>query len=71
MDLKKIGEFIRKYRKDKKLSQSELAELSGFSLRSIQSWERGETSIDLINFAKLMNVLGRSIFISESSEELK
>lgn len=36
-----FAEKLRKARKDKKLSQSELAELVGVHYRTIQNWEKG------------------------------
>ena len=36
-----FGEKLRKARKDKKLSQSDLAELVGVHYRTIQNWEKG------------------------------
>jgi len=39
------------------MSQAELAEKSGVSLRTIQGWERGKTS-DLERFAAVLEALG-------------
>lgn len=41
MDQKKIGEFIQKLRKSKKLTQDELADKLGVSSKSVSRWETG------------------------------
>ena len=44
MDQIKIGKFIAKLRKEKKLTQEELAVLLGVSNKSVSRWENGETT---------------------------
>lgn len=56
MDLK-----LREIRKRKKLSQTELAELIGVKLRTIGSWERGETVPNIEQAWNCAVVLGCSI----------
>ncbi len=41
MDKVKIGQFIANCRKDKKLTQEQLAEKLGISINAISKWERG------------------------------
>lgn len=41
MDTKKIGTFIARCRKDKQMTQKQLAEQLGVSDKSISKWERG------------------------------
>ena len=41
MNVKKVGEFIKQKRKDKKLTQKELAEKLSITDRAISKWERG------------------------------
>lgn len=41
MDQIKIGKFIASCRKDKKLTQKELAEKLGITDRAISKWENG------------------------------
>lgn len=41
MDQEKIGKFISILRKEKKLTQKELATLLGVSDKSVSKWERG------------------------------
>lgn len=56
MDLK-----LREIRKRKKLSQTELADLIGVKLRTIGSWERGETVPNIEQAWNCAVVLGCSI----------
>ena len=41
MDIKKVGKFIASCRKEKNMTQKELAELIGVTDKSISKWERG------------------------------
>ena len=52
-----ISERVRNYRIDYPLTQKQLADRSGVSLRSIQRFENGE-DIQLGNLIKLLSALG-------------
>lgn len=52
-----LGERIRTYRLDYPMTQKELADKSGVSVRSIQNFEHGE-DIQLSNFIKISKALG-------------
>ena len=41
MDTKKIGAFLKQCRKEKNLTQEQLAEVFGVSARTVSKWERG------------------------------
>lgn len=58
MDFEKIGKFIAKLRKDKKLTQLQLAELTGASDKTISKWENGNSFPDLAYQSKLCEALG-------------
>lgn len=58
---KDIGEEIKKARKAKKLSQFELAELTGVDEKQIYRIEAGLSSPKLENFLKISNVLSLKI----------
>ena len=47
MDQEKIGKFIAELRKQKKLTQEQLAEKLGVTSKSISRWENGKTMPDL------------------------
>lgn len=61
MNQKKIGLFIAKCRKTKKLTQMELAEKLGVSDRSISNWENGICLPDASLYRPLCDVLGITI----------
>ena len=59
MNVKRVGEFIKQKRKEKKLTQKELAEKLSITDRAISKWERNEAKPDidkLIAISKLFNV---------------
>lgn len=47
MDQKKVGSFLRELRKEKQLTQEQLAERFGVTNRSISRWETGSNMPDL------------------------
>lgn len=59
MDSKKIGLFLKKLRKEKKLTQEQIAEIFGVSGRTVSRWETGTNMPDLsilIQIADYYNV---------------
>jgi transcriptional regulator with XRE-family HTH domain len=71
----KIGKNITFYRKEKGLSQTDLAKKLGLSLRSIQNYEYGITSLNiekLVNIASIIEVkLSDLLEINVESEEIQ
>ena len=57
MNQERIGKFIAKCRKDKKMTQSELAEKLGVTDKSIGNWENGRNMPDLSLFKPLCDEL--------------
>ncbi len=57
MDQEKIGKFIATMRKEKNLTQEELAEILGVSNKSISRWENGKNMPDLSLFKPLCDEL--------------
>ena len=57
MDQEKIGKFIATMRKEKNLTQEELAEKLGVSNKSISRWENGKNMPDLSLFKPLCDEL--------------
>jgi len=53
-----VGMFLKQKRKEKKLTQAELAQMSGVSVMSIRRYESNERSPKTDELAKLGNVLG-------------
>lgn len=61
MNQKKIGEFIAKSRKEKKLTQADLAEKLGVTEKSVSNWENGRNMPDLSLFKSLCENLDITI----------
>ena len=57
MDQEMIGKFISECRKEKKLTQAQLAEMLGVSDKSISRWENGKTMPDLSLYEPLCKAL--------------
>ena len=55
-----IGERIKVYRKEKNLTQGQLAELIGVSTQAVSKWETGAGMPDISQIVPLANVLGIS-----------
>ncbi|MDR3679485.1 MAG: pentapeptide repeat-containing protein [Flavipsychrobacter sp.] len=58
MDTKMIGSRIAKARKEKNMSQAQLAQLLFISPQAVGKWERGESIPDIITFNRLAEILG-------------
>lgn len=71
MDQEKIGKFISKLRKEKNMTQEELAEKLGVSSKSISRWETGRNMPDLSLLKLLCEILGVSINELLSGERIK
>ena len=71
MNQEKIGKFIAKCRKDKNMTQSELAEKLGVTDKSIGNWENGRNMPDLSLFKPLCDELDITINELLSGERLK
>ena len=72
MNQQKIGEFLKHLRKDKGLTQEQLAEEFGVSSRSISRWENGNTMPDIsiiIELADFYDVDIREIICGERKSE--
>ena len=71
MDQQKVGQFLKELRKEKSVTQAELAEMLGVSNRSISRWENGTTMPDfdlLIELAKYYDVEVGEILDGERKE---
>ena len=61
MDQIKIGKFIQERRKEKKLTQSELAEKLNITDRAISKWENGNCLPDVGTMQELCEILSISV----------
>lgn len=53
-----IGEVIRKYRKDKNMTQEEMAGILGVTAPAVNKWEKGVTQPDIMLLAPIARLLG-------------
>ncbi len=61
MNQEKVGNFIRKLRKEKDLTQEQLAEKLGVTDKSVSRWENGKTMPDYGILKELCDTLGITI----------
>ena len=61
MDQEHIGKFITECRKQKKMTQVELAEKLGVTEKSVNNWENGRNMPDLSLFKPICDILDISI----------
>ena len=61
MNLIKIGRFIADCRKEKKITQEQLAEKLYITDRAVSKWERGLSLPDADKMLELCNILGISV----------
>lgn len=70
MDQIKVGEFISKARKDKGMTQKELAERLGVSDKTVSRWETGHGLPDMAYLTPLCEIFGVSVNELLSGEKL-
>ena len=70
MDQLKIGKFIAECRKQKNLTQMQLAEKLGITDKAISKWERGITMPDTSIMLELCEILGISVNELLSGEKI-
>ena len=71
MDNQKIGDFINKRRKEKKLTQRELADRLNLSDKTISKWETGLGFPDIASINDLAEALDVNVSELLSGEEVK
>ena len=70
MNQEKIGKFISELRKEKNLTQDQLAEKLGVTSKSISRWENGKTMPDVSLFEPLCKELNITINEFLSGEKI-
>lgn len=71
MDLKKIGSFLKELRKEKGITQEELAEMLYVSGRTVSRWETGTNNISLlVDIAEIFDVSIPEIINGERKNEI-
>lgn len=71
MDQEKIGKFIAKLRKEKKMTQQELADKLNVTDRAIGNWENGRRMPDVVFYKPLCETFGISLNELLNGEKIK
>ena len=71
MNQAKIGKLIAVKRKEKNLTQEELAEKLGITNKAVSKWENGKCMPDLSIIQELCNILGITVSTLLSGDENK
>ncbi len=71
MNQEKIGKFIADLRKEKELTQKELADKIGVTDRAVSKWENGRGMPDVSSLRTICDVLGISLNELLSGERIK
>jgi len=72
MILSELGERIKTLRKERKLSQEELAKRAGISRNTLSKLENGYiANISIVTFEKVLNILGYQIDIKQNNPFIK
>lgn len=64
-----VSNYLKKERLRKKLSVKEVSEKSGFSIKTIYAWEKGDKNITFKNFEKILFSLGKEVQIKDRKNE--
>lgn len=70
MNQERIGKFISERRKERKLTQEQLAEQIGVSTNAVSKWERGICLMDMSLLKPLSEILGISVVDILSGEKV-
>lgn len=74
MNQEKIGAFIARRRKEKKLTQAKLASYLGITDRAVSKWERGKGLPDpvyMLELCRLLDISVNELLTGEFIEEIK
>ena len=70
MDQEKIGKFISECRREKQITQEQLAEQLGITSKSVSKWETGNCLPDASKYKPLCEILGITVNELFSGERL-
>lgn len=60
-NMEKVGRNIAKFRRDKNMTQMELADKMGISFQAVSNWERGQSMPDISKLPELATLFGITI----------
>lgn len=64
----RIGNTIRKHRKEAKFSRAALAEAMGVSGGSIEKWETGKNDVPLVRIIVFCNIVGVNLSVFDTPD---
>lgn len=64
-DSKAIGDLLKRYRKEKKITQQELASFAGLSRVGVVKLEKNESDIKLSTLIKIVGLLGLDLVLKK------
>lgn len=64
-----LGEHLRKTRVTKGMTQAELAQKAGVTIRSITYWENGKKHMTVESADRVFRALGESLTIGEANDK--
>ena len=64
-DIKNVGELLKKYRKEKKITQEDLAKYAGLSRIGVVKLENNEGDIKVSTLIKISNILGFDLVLKK------
>ena len=64
-----VGSLIKKFRKNRKITQNDLADYAGLSRAGIAKIEAGESDIKLSTLISILNMLGLNLFLKERNSK--
>ena len=60
-DMKKFAQFLSGKRREKNITQGQLADMVGVSHQAVSKWENGQSFPDVTLFPRLANLFGVSV----------
>ena len=70
MDQKKTGYFLKQLRNEKKLTQEQLAEKTGYARQTISRWEQGDQAITVEALVKILKVTRMQVTIGDKEAKV-
>lgn len=68
-EMKDYGKILKKYRKEQKMTQKQLADLAGVTDRAIYFWESGKRKMGIEYADKVFAALGVSVVIGKEERQ--
>lgn len=70
MEEQRLGKILQHERKKRGITQTKLAEMTGFTIRAISYWESGDRELSIANAIKIFQSMGIKIKIILEDENV-